>query len=375
MITNQPARSRRRPRLEIDRQMLWAPGVGDWTYSHHPSICLFDGRLHAFWSSGRRDEDAPGQRVMTASTAVQDLHGWSAPRVLVDTMPGRHSDRVLTHTGSTSDGTSLQAYFGCYEYAPGCLDENGRRPPGDIEHIDTTLFRIESTDGRTWCDPVDLHEPTVPNCGPTATPSGRLIMPSNFLHLYTDDPSGRTGWQRTGLWLDAMLPEVADDSAGLARQRDVVGREVPVCEGMFYALDDGTLVMLYRTGQGMLQVSRSADDGESWSEPTSSDFTDNVAKFHLGRLPDGRTYHVGNPDREPAWQRNPLVISTSDDGEVFDRAWVIADEPYQSMADGLHKGGHYGYPNTLVHEGTMLVIVSRQKEAVEVLWFDLEQLG
>ena len=34
---------------------------------------------------------------------------------------------------------------------------------------------------------------------------------------------------------------------------------------------------------------------------------------------------------------------------------------------GKSKGGEYGYPHTLIHDGLLYVIVSRQKEGVEVL--------
>ncbi len=41
---------------------------------------------------------------------------------------------------------------------------------------------------------------------------------------------------------------------------------------------------------------------------------------------------------------------------------------------GRHKHGEYGYPHTLIHGGRLHVIVSRQKEAVEVLRVELSQL-
>jgi hypothetical protein len=39
----------------------------------------------------------------------------------------------------------------------------------------------------------------------------------------------------------------------------------------------------------------------------------------------------------------------------------------------MHKVGDYGYPHTLVHDGCLHIIVSRRKEAVEVLRVRLDE--
>ena len=106
-------------------------------------------------------------------------------------------------------------------------------------------------------------------------------------------------------------------------------------------------------------------------------FSDNATKFHLGRLPDGRWYYIGCPDAEPRWTRSPLVLSLSADGIHFDQHFLLADAstPYVRRRDGLHKGGDYGYPHSFIHAATLWVIVSRRKEAVEVLSVPLAALG
>jgi hypothetical protein len=40
----------------------------------------------------------------------------------------------------------------------------------------------------------------------------------------------------------------------------------------------------------------------------------------------------------------------------------------------LWKGGQYGYPHTMVDGGYLYVIVSRQKEAIEIIRFAISQL-
>jgi hypothetical protein len=152
---------------------------------------------------------------------------------------------------------------------------------------------------------------------------------------------------------------------------------VHLCEGSFYQTDDGVLHMLLRSDTARLWLTESRDDGVTWSAPVPTQFTDNATKFHFGRLPDGRFYYVGCPDPEPPWQRCPLVLSLSRDGVQFSRHFILAgaDTPYTRRRDGVCKGGDYGYPHTLIHGDALHVIVSRRKEAVEVLSVPLAALG
>src|SRR5208283_4945690 len=115
----------------------------------------------------------------------------------------------------------------------------------------------------------------------------------------------------------------------------------------------------------------SRDNGATWSAPLETEFSDTNAKFHFGRLPDGRFYYVGNPVGDG---RTPLALSLSREGVKFDEHFILGSEHYAMRRPGGGKGGEYGYPHTLIHVGYLLVIVSRQKEAVEVLRVALADL-
>ena len=364
-ITNCYEPGAHRPKLDVERTPIYEP-VDTWAYSHHPSISFFEGRFYASWSNGRRDEDAPGQRVMLAASS--DFQSWTEPRPLVDTLRGRHSELVLTAAGFHGYQGTLVAYFGQYEYSPECIEKGTRRSgPGSRAHQDTCLRALSTTDGVTWSDIHDLGLPIVPNHPPQGTASGRLIICGNISYPYTDDPSGLSGWKMTGIYPVEMEGDLQDDSEGFGLVRQRMGWSSGLCEGSFYQTDDGIVHMLLRSGTGRLWVTESRDDGATWAPPVETDFTDNGTKFHFGRLPDGRFYYVGCPDPEPRGERNPLVLSLSENGVRFDRHHILADEPYQRKQEGLHKHGQYGYPHTMVHHGSLHVIVSRQKEAVEVL--------
>jgi len=370
-ITNRYTPDPPRTKLPVQRAWLYRPTT-EWMYSHHAHLTFFNGRYLAMWSNGRVDEDAPGQRVLLS--ASEDFTDWSEPRPLIDTRQGKHSELVLTAAGWHEHNGTLVAYAGQYEYTPDAL-KDGPRTSGDKGHQDTTLRARTTTDGQHWSDLIDLKLPIVPNFGPQPTATGRLIISGNISYPYTDDPSGLSGWTMTGIYPPAMAEAVYDDSEGFGKVARAAGWPVAPCEGSFFQTDDGAIHMLLRTGTNHLWLTESRNDGASWSAPRPTDFTDNVAKFHFGRLPDGRFYYVGNPDPQPKWARCPLVLSLSDDGAAFGCHYILADEPYEMKTEGRYKGGQYGYPHTIIHDGHLCVICSRQKEAVEVLRTPLDALS
>jgi hypothetical protein len=344
-------------RPKVEGAFLYQP-ESNWTYSHHPSITFFKGRFYAIWSNGRKDEDAPGQRVLMATSA--DFDHWTTPIPLVDSVTDSNGvERVLTAAGFHQHDGALVAYFG--NYGP--------------KKETTRLQAVTTRDGEHWSAVRDIGVPVNPNHGPQRTISGRLIIAGNISFPYTDDPSGLVGWRMTGIYPPAMAATVKDDPASfwdVARQQ---GWSAALCEGSFYQTGDGVLHMLLRNTARQrthrLWLTESRDNGMTWSTPVQTEFSDTNAKFHFGRLPDGRFYYVGNPIGSG---RTPLVLSISQDGIVFDRHFVLGETPYPKRHVGVAKGGEYGYPHTLIHEGHLHVIVSRQKEAVAVLRVALADL-
>ena len=361
-ITNCYDPDGRLPKAQVERVRIYAPQT-EWTYSHHQSITVFRDRLVAIWSNGRENEDDLGQRVLMAS--AQEFDAWSEPRPLIDSLSGRHSELVLTAAGFHRHGDVLVAYAGRYEYRPEAL-EGGKRRPGDRGHMDTGLLAVSTRDGVSWSPVRDLQVPIVPNHGPQPTATGRLIIAGNISYPYTDDPAGLSGWTMSGIYPPDM-GDVYDDSEGFWIVKERRGWPAGLCEGSFFQTDDGVIHMMLRSGTPQLWVTESRDDGASWCDPRPTDFSDNGTKFHFGRLPDGRFTYVGCPDPEPRGARSPLVLSVSEDGVRFCRGLILADDQYEMRREGMHKGGQFGYPHTMVHQGWMYVIISRRKEAVEVL--------
>lgn len=365
-----PATARRLP---VERAWV-CPPLDGWTFAHHPFIAHAAGRYVAMWSNGRRDEDAPGQRVLVATS--RDGLEWDPPRALLGPLPGTAGELVLTAGGFHAHRGGLVAYVAQDEYLPEALAAGGR-PFDGRGRVGRAVRALVSTDGGTWSAAGDLGLPMIPNHGPQALASGRLLMAGFIAFPSTADPSGLSGWRMAGFGTPQENAEHMDGPVSESgyRLKRRLGIASGLCEGAFLQADDGTVRMLLRSGEDRLWVSESCDDGATWTVPVPTGFTDNVSKFHLGRLPDGRFYYVGCPDPEPRWRRSPLVLSLSRDGIVFDRHFVIAESPYRRLHEGMHKIGDYGYPHTLVHADRLHVVVSRAKESVEVLRVPLGALA
>jgi len=334
----------------VETELLYQPRT-NWTYSHHPHLTFFRGRYLAIWSNGLRDEDAPGQRVLLATSA--NFRDWSVPKPLVDSVNDSNGvERVLTAAGFHQWNGRLVAYFSNYG------------PNKETTH----LLAVATTNGVDWSAPTPVGLPVCPNFGPLVVRGGRLILSGHIAFPFTDDPSGLAGWRMTGLYPQAMSATVTDDPASFWRVAQSNHWGAAVCEGSAFQTDDGVIrVPLRSTGaqfRHRLWLTESRDDGLNYSAPVETDFSDTSAKFQFGRLPDGRFFYVGNPVGSG---RTPLVLSLSREGLEFDRHFILGETPYAMAQPGRSKGGEYGYPNVLVHSGWLHVIVSRQKEGIEVL--------
>jgi len=356
MITNRSMDRVRRP-VKAEMVKLYYPQEQDWSYSHHASVCRFGNRIYAMWSNGKVHEDAPGQRVLY--TFSEDGKNWKEPLTLMEPST---EDGVLTAAGFHVHGDILTAYAGFFQ--------KYLYPDNDRERKNTTLLCATTKDGENWSEPVDLHLPIVPNHGPQAIRGGRLIISGNIMFPYTDDPDGVTGWKLSGTAPFPWEP-LYDDSEGFVLRAEKYGTPW-VCEGSFFQTGDGVLHMLQRSRERILYVSESHDNGETWSRSVKTDMTDCGSKFHCGRLPDGRYYIVSSPDA--ASPRCPLILTTSRDGQDFDKEYIIDDRYVARRIEGRSKGGIYGYPHTMVDGEKMYVICSVNKEDINLYTIRLEDL-
>jgi hypothetical protein len=334
---------------------VFAPAVDtDNAYNHGAVLTVFRGRYLVQWQSSARDEDADDTRVMMATST--DGRTWTAPRVLV----GPRSGAVVTNGGWLSDGETLTAFVNVWPEAPA-----GPRQ-GFTE-------ALTSRDGDDWTAPVPVRNASgAPVAGiieqdPRPLPDGRILT---AFHLqpglvatphYTTDPLGLTGWTA------ARFENLPTDGP--------VSREL---EPSWYLAQDGAVVMVFRDQAGTFStlVSESGDLGRSWSRPALAAFPDSRSKQSAGNLPDGTAFRVNTPRRDA--RRYPLVLSLSEDGRLFDRAFALrtglADLPPMRF-DGRYKRLGYSYPKSLVHDGWLYVAYATNKERIEITRVPLDSLA
>ncbi len=324
----------------------------DNAYNHGVVLIAFKGRLYAQWQSSHRDEDAPDTQVLYSSSS--NLKDWSKPETLAPARPGA----VTTNGGWWTDSETLVAYITTWP-------DRADAPRGGYTQY------ITSRDGVSWSKPKRmLNEKGLPVDGvfeqdPHALPDGRIIsafheQPGLVVSpYYTDDPLAVSGWTK------GAMPNLPHEGA--------VSREL---EPSWFCRDDGAVVMVFRDQASSYKTlaSVSRDRGESWTSPMLVDFPDSRSKQSAGNLPDGTAFRVNNPVSSK--RRYPLVVTLSDDGRVFNRAYLLrgGDDLQDLRFEGKYKREGYSYPKSLVSGDYLYVAYATNKEDVELTRVPVEAL-
>jgi hypothetical protein len=332
------------PRIESTHAVVSdvsrAKGVNQHNYLVH-----HDGRYWAMWSDGPGREDKVGQVVKYATSP--DAVTWSQPELLTPYPPG--SEPGSPHYGERTAAGLRWIARGFWQrdgdfLALASLDEAGG-------FFGTSLalhaFRWEG-EARRWVDLGSILDDAINNFEPLELPDGTWMMSRR-----------RFNYSKTGVEFAVGGVKALDDWTSFP----VLGSssELKAEEPDWWVLPDGNLSALFRDNKrrGFLYRSFSTDSGRTWSRPVQTNFPDATSKFRGLKLADGRYVLVSNANPE---KRDPLVISVSRDGLVFDQmGWLVG-------------GRHVDYPHVIEHDGHLLVAFATAKATVEVLRFPLEQL-
>lgn len=338
------------------RTRIYTPDGTDsaWYYTHHPFITRFKGRFYVFYSSGRRNEDDCGQRIMMAVS--DDFAAWSISP-LVDSIMGEHSERVLYCKGCYVHEGVLTVYYHGYEYLPELIRKNADgsalRPLAENHRsMNECTYRISTEDGVHWSAAVDMGFVLGGNIKPVRY--GDTLLWAGYGSLaYSKAVDGRGDWQSIRLHLESNTE-----------------RPRAITESGLYRTREGVFVLMSRTNGGTQLAAASLDGGMTWTDMYRSDYPDYCAKFEYGELSDGRCYFLGND----SVARAELVLCTSDNGIDFNRWYLLGNTPYEQMREGMYKGGDYGYPTSFFDGEYMYIVYSLDKEGLEAMRIPLEKL-
>ncbi|MFV0405759.1 MAG: exo-alpha-sialidase [Propioniciclava sp.] len=242
----------------------------------------------------------------------------------------------------------------------------------NLQHT-AEIRRSRSTDGgRTWAAPeVMLDRPGSFSRQPIQIlESGRWILPTWI--CFDDDTKNGS---------DITVIQISDDAG-----RSWTGVDVPSSAGCVHAnvveLTPGELVALFRSRYAdRIYISRSRDNGDSWSPPRPTVLANNNSSIAAIKLPSGRLGVVYNDLSFSAvrgqvfwpYERPALTIAVSDDaGLSF--PWRRLIEPGDGFTGyGNRRSNHrHEYPAALVdaHEDIHVLWSYHSRECLKHAFFD-----
>ncbi|MCC6683252.1 MAG: exo-alpha-sialidase [Phycisphaeraceae bacterium] len=330
-------------------------------FANHPQITWFKGYYYVNWKSTPADENS-NQSITWISRSVDGIN-WSAPIEPLPDITGPYSGG-----GWWTNGDTLACMM---------LYQNPQipnSPKGTIVSL--------TTDGLNWSPQFVLFPDTIASAGPHTLSNGRMVYEGHgfvdFLGDGNKDTLATRIWYNDspnnllGPWIEADLPEYPD------RRPDGSHYVAYGTEPSIYERPDGTLVMAMRHSEDVnnrtyrIWVSTSADNGETWTTPYITNFPDSSNMQLAGNLPDGTAYIINTPNL--ILDRIPLTISLSDDGVLFDRAYLVRGVPPAQRYDGESKTLGYSYAHATIHDGYLWITYATNKEDVEVTRIPLSSL-
>ena len=385
------------------------------TYSHHAHLAAIEGVVVAIWSNHYADEDSPGQYVRY-SISKDEGRTWENPNPTIEhgtnfgavlfppmEVPIRNPQRIgedgkkiynlefplqgnrphdSCGSGVTGNpGSDKNDNCGHYHLemcANGFAMANGRLfAIAEIAKginkvgVGRVVREIESN-GQLgdifWLndDFPDIKEIT-PNVINAALYNNEGYEEKVALDIkkYLQDPLHMPQWDFKGrVQRDGKLASYYKSDRG------VTGHEPTYA----YIMKNGVYARLWRIKNDSINAHFSYDKGKSWTELERTGFPDNNSRQVAGSLPDGRIFVVNNP-YSPSKERNPLVLSISEDGKKFDKAYIIrsGDSGARDIT-GRAKNLGFQYPHAIVAGNYLLVMYSINKESVEVTRIPLDQL-
>ncbi len=314
--------------------------------NQHNYLAYHNGKYWIMWSDGPGIEDQVGQRVKFATSP--DGLTWSKPKFLTPEPPNSGTDSP--HYGTRSSQGFRWIARGFWQrngqlLALASLDEaDGFFGPSLQLHA----FQLNPTN-QAWQSLGVIADNTINNFPPKKIKNGNWMM-SRRTHDY----------KTTGVhFLVGGVKDIKHwDSFPVLGSSSELAAEEP----LWWMLPDNNLMALFRDNRhgGYLYRSFSVDDGQTWSKPIQTNFPDATSKINGLRLSDGRYVLVSNANPK---RRDPLVISISDDGLVFNTmAYLVG-------------GRRVDYPHVIQHEDHLLVAFAGDKQTVEVLKIRLVDLN
>jgi predicted neuraminidase len=312
-----------------------------------------NGRLWcAFFSGGPLEPHEDNYLLLT--TSDDEGETWAEPQIIVEREgQTRVFDPCLWHD---PDG-KLWLFFN----------------QGNRQGKDHTVWAITAGNSAAavpnWSPPekIDLPVPFAFRLNkPTVLTSGDWLLPVTWARSTSVGGSGALegpgdSWfpgkeqRRRGFDLQGVAVS-ADRGSGWSFHGAVEAPEWAL-ENMLLERTNGTLLMLTRTGAGVLWQSTSADGGRTWSAGTPSTIINPDVRFCLRRVSSGRVLLINTPHpRERTGLR--AYLSERDDGSGFAGGLELDDRTQVSYPDAVQ-----------ADDGTLYTVHDHDRQGVGEILF------
>jgi sugar lactone lactonase YvrE len=320
-------------------------GAAPWIFRLHNYLTFYEGKYWCMWSHGTAIEDKATQNVHY-STSVDGLN-WSVDGEIVGP-PAQPNFRYIARGFWVRNGQLL---------ALASLDEAG---PYFGPSLQLLAFQWDSA-GQNWNPLGVVYNDAINNFPPQQLATGEwaIVRRDHNLNesLLAGGLTSPLDWQAFDIVTANAAPPFLPEEPEL------------------WSLPDNRLLCVFRDSGGSkrLFVAVSTDNGRTWSMPQQSNFPDADSKFFGLRTSRGYYVLVSNADPDG---RNPLCLSTSDDGITFTR---MARLPVPVTAQGgpfdaAGTSGTVQYPHVMEKDGQLLVAYSRSKTDIEVIKLSLDEV-
>ncbi|MBX3178115.1 MAG: exo-alpha-sialidase [Candidatus Hydrogenedentes bacterium] len=313
--------------------------------NQHNYLTYYGGKYWAMWSDGPAVEDMAGQRVKFSTSP--DALEWSAPEFMTPIPPNSAPDSPVYNTRSEEGFRWISRGFWQRDgelLALASLDESaGFFGPS----LELHAFRYNKETG-AWDGLGVAYKNAINNFAPKKIPSGEWMMSRRTFDRHVHFLVG--GVQAFDQWESYPVVFYGDE-------------RLKAEEPYWWVLPDENIMALFRDNNrsGYLFRSFSTDNGRTWSPPAKTNFPDATSKFNGLQMSDGRYVLVSNANHQ---KRDPLVLSLSDDGMVFNKMGYLTG------------GRHVDYPHVIEHDGHLLVaFAGSRKQTCEVLKIRIADLS
>jgi hypothetical protein len=338
------------------RHAVVTQGAPPWLFRLHNYLAFHDGRYWCMWSHGPVVEDNPTQHVQFA-TSVDGL-AWSDPQKVMESSP-REGFRYIARGFWPLDGKLLAL----------ASHDEAFNDKGKVHFFGRSLQLLAwewEPRMRRWRELGVVFDDAINNFPPQKLPDGEWAMMRRDhlrnVSLLVGGAKSPLDWQ--------AIPVTPTKSADGFRPE----------EPDWWTLPDGRMLGLFRDNSGSKRFYRavSTDNGRTWSAPEKTNFPDATSKFFCLRT--SRGYYVLVSNANPKG-RNPLCLSTSDDGVTFTRMARLSI-PEAGPAGGAAtkhpesapRLDSLQYPHMIEHEDHLLIAFSRRKQAIETVNLPLDAI-